>query len=513
VHGAALPPQRVVHVGVGVRDGDVELLVRVHQQSAPQQLHRPAPAEVLVGGGEVGPGPEGPAVGETDAEHRVLARRLHCEAVALAGGDDPAAQSRTDAGKMVVHPRCGERIQCRHARGGADRIAVERVRRPHHLRLRAAARIEHGQHVGAPRDGRQGVAAADRLAVGRQVGHDAVALLRTAPCNTEARHDLVEDQHDAVARGGLAHRLQEAGFGQKDTLQRLDDHGGQLVRVALDQLERRLRVVERRDEHVVGQRRRHADRVGQRARVGRGLCRHGAEQAPVVHAVPRALELEHLGAAGARARDAQRIVGRLGARARVVHALRARDGIHQPSRQLDLGLVQEEVRAALVQPALDRRRHTRMPVSEQHRSGAEVVVDVLSPGDVNDPAASPVVDDQVQIGRQHEEARAAASQVARGVGEKLLLADRSVPGKRHGGGLLRLRPIIVPKPRPGARCAGRGRRPSGNAGAVLSGWSRRRLRRGRCRIHAPLPRAAQPRMPSPRDGDLVHEVVGRVRSR
>ena len=81
-------------------------------------------------------------------------------------------------------------------------------------------------------DRRQRKAAAHRLAVAREVGHDAVLLLRAAPRDAKAGDDLVEDEHDAVAARDLAHRLEKAGLRQQHALQRLDDHRRELVRVA-----------------------------------------------------------------------------------------------------------------------------------------------------------------------------------------------------------------------------------------------------------------------------------------
>jgi hypothetical protein len=73
-----------------------------------------------------------------------------------------------------------------------------------------------------------------------------------------------------------------------------------------------------------------------------------------VHAVPRAFELQDLGAAGERAGDAQRVERGLGARARVVDDVGAGDRIDEPLGEADFRLIQEVVRRALRQLRRDR---------------------------------------------------------------------------------------------------------------------------------------------------------------
>ena len=76
-------------------------------------------------------------------------------------------------------------------------------------------------------------AAADDLAERREVGPDAVELLRAALRDAEAGHDLVEDQHRAVPRAFLAQRLEETRH-RRDAVHvardRFDDHAGDLAR-------------------------------------------------------------------------------------------------------------------------------------------------------------------------------------------------------------------------------------------------------------------------------------------
>src|SRR5215510_300278 len=94
--------ERAVDVGLRMRDRDVELLVRVDEQPALDELERPGETELLVGRGEIDPGAKRPPVGEPHPEHRVLTGRLDREPMALPSSDDPGAQARADAVKMIV---------------------------------------------------------------------------------------------------------------------------------------------------------------------------------------------------------------------------------------------------------------------------------------------------------------------------------------------------------------------------------------------------------------------------
>ena len=83
--------------------------------------------------------------------------------------------------------------------------------------LAASAVAAHGQ------------AAADNLAQGGDVGHDAVQPLRPARAHAEAGNHLVENQHRAVVGGHAAQALEEAGRGRHHAhvaRHRLDDDAG-----------------------------------------------------------------------------------------------------------------------------------------------------------------------------------------------------------------------------------------------------------------------------------------------
>ena len=117
----------------------------------------------------------------------------------------PARSRAPMRAQAVVDARLRQHVERRAAGRRAHRIAVQRVGRPDDVGARARPRVEHRHHVGAAGDRRQRKAAAHRLAVAREVGHDAVVLLRAAPRDAEAGDDLVEDEHDAVPARHLAH--------------------------------------------------------------------------------------------------------------------------------------------------------------------------------------------------------------------------------------------------------------------------------------------------------------------
>src|SRR6185295_16802435 len=84
-----------------------------------------------------------------------------------------------------------------------------------------ARRIGGGHEIGPARDGGERIAARERLAVGGEVGRDAVELLGAAVGEAEARDDLVEDQDDLLAPRDLAKLSEKAGLRRNGALERL----------------------------------------------------------------------------------------------------------------------------------------------------------------------------------------------------------------------------------------------------------------------------------------------------
>ena len=104
----------------------------------------------------------------------------------------PIARTRSYAPGLRSSRERGE------ARRGRHRVAVERAHLRHERARAFAARVEALHDVGAAGDGGERKAAADDLAERGQIRRDAVVLLGAAVREPEPRHDLVEDQRDAV---------------------------------------------------------------------------------------------------------------------------------------------------------------------------------------------------------------------------------------------------------------------------------------------------------------------------
>lgn len=101
------------------------------------------------------------------------------------------------------------------------------------------AAVDAVHDVGAAGDGPDGEAAAEELAVGGEVGGDAVQLLSAAQGGAEAGEHLVEEQDDAVAAGQLpqpAHELHRLERGVS-ALHRLHDDRGDLTGLPFDGFE------------------------------------------------------------------------------------------------------------------------------------------------------------------------------------------------------------------------------------------------------------------------------------
>src|SRR5438445_7062873 len=113
-------------------------------------------------------------------------------------------------------------------------------------------------------------------------------------------------------------------------------------------------------------------------------------------AVEAALELHDLVAPAEGARHAEREERRLRPARRVPHLLGARDRPHHLLRQLDRGLVEQHVRRAAPYLALDRLDDGGMGVAEEHRAGAEEVVEVASAVHVPEVGAAAFLHDELE---------------------------------------------------------------------------------------------------------------------
>ena len=173
-------------------------------------------------------------------------------------------------------------------------------------------------------DGARRQTAAEHLGERHHVRLHAELLGGAAGRDREARLDLVEDQHDPVARADVPHGLEVTGLGEHNAKVHhggFHDHargqatlGGQAINAALH----RGRVVERhRDRHVDGGLR-DARAVGERlvvlAVADLVVLHTDRHHHGVVVTVVRAEDLQHGVAAGEGTRDADRVHRRLGAR-------------------------------------------------------------------------------------------------------------------------------------------------------------------------------------------------------
>ena len=155
-----------------------------------------------------------------------------------------------------------------------------------------------------------------------------IGRLRPARRHAEAVDHLVEDQQHAVLGGQPAQRVEEIGVDRQAAAigaGRLDDRGGDLAVVLLQQPRQHRLVVLVAQQHVAGHRIEHAGRRGavEMARMAGGHV--------VVPAVEMIVEADDLGLAAEGAGEPHRHQRRLGAGAGEAHPLGGRD---QPLDQL-----------------------------------------------------------------------------------------------------------------------------------------------------------------------------------
>jgi hypothetical protein len=306
---------------------------------------------------------------------------------------------------------------------GGHRVRAERAGL-HGERQHAQAPPGVGQvhDVRAPTQHAERQAAADGLARAAQVGGHAVAGLRAAEPQTEARDHLVEDQRDAEVGGDGAQPRQEERVRQERPLDGLHDHAGELVVVPLDDGRGGLEVVEGGHQHLGLHAARDAVRVGHAARVG-GVAHRPliAHQRVVVHPVVAALELQDLVTASERARQAQREERGLRPAAVQRHLLGAGHVLHDLLGQADGVLVDDQVRRAVEAHSRQRLEHGGVRVAQHVRARAQQVVDVLVAAHVGEPRAARGAHHEVELLLERERSRARGQQPL-GPGDELTLS-------------------------------------------------------------------------------------------
>ncbi|CFO07559.1 Uncharacterised protein [Bordetella pertussis] len=250
-----------------------------------------------------------------------------------------------------------------------------------------------GHQVGAAAEGAHRHAAADDLGQRGQVRTHAGQALHALRSDAETRHDLVEDQHRAVAGAQFAQAGQEA-FGRLDQVHvaghRLDDHAGDLGAVLAERGVDHGQVVEFQGQGVRDEFRRHAGRAGvaesQQARAG-------LDQQAVGVAVVAALELDDLVAAGGAARQADGRHGGFGARADQAHLLQRRQAGDQHFGQLHLGFGGRAERQAVDGRFLHGAHDFGMGMAQDGRAPGTDIVDVLLALGVPDVGALRALDE------------------------------------------------------------------------------------------------------------------------
>ncbi len=233
-----------------------------------------------------------------------------------------------------MQPRVGPLLpkdgQRRAGRGGGDGVAAQGGGRPDVGIGRAEPLFADERHdVFPPPVHPDGVPAAQCLAVRHEVGHDTIVFLGPAVGESEAGDHLVEDEQHAVASGDLAQAGQKPVHRRQAAVQRLYDHGRQLVGVRGDEPLGSLQVVVGRNQHV----RRHGvvdaggRRLGGRKRAQ--LRGEEAGDAYIVGPVVGALELHDALPAGECAGEAEGVHRGLGARGAVAQLVDRRAQPHQ----------------------------------------------------------------------------------------------------------------------------------------------------------------------------------------
>ena len=294
--------------------------------------------------------------------------------------------------------------------------------------------------LGPAAEGGRRVAVAHRLGEGGQVRGHPEELGGPAPGEPEAGLDLVEDEQAAELLGERPHALVEA-LPRQDRLgvaqDRLDDHGGDVLALALEDPAKGLQIVERDRDDGLGDLLGDTPAPGQADRVVtiaelRHVVRPDADQGVVVDAVVLALELHDLRAAGEAARDPHR----------VHRALGPRDGhpdLLDPAGQLldelsgqDLVLAGEAEADAPPHPLVDVIVDPLVGVAEDDRAVAHPEVDELVAVEVPDvPALAPIDVDRV-LAPGPEVGIGAARQGLERPPVHLQLAI--APDRRNGGG-------------------------------------------------------------------------------
>ena len=190
---------------------------------------------------------------------------------------------------------------------------------------------------------------------------------------------------------GLAQALQKSVDRWDATVQRLDDHGGQLGAVVVENLLRRREVVVRRNQHIaLDPRRAGAGQVGLRplGRIVANEARDALRMLPVV----RALEFQNLWPPGRRPRCAQAQHRRLGAAGDKPDPLDARAEVSDAFGQFHHRARDGGKVGAPRSGRVGRLEHFRVSMSDKRRAPRHGHVEILATGGVPDTATGAAID-------------------------------------------------------------------------------------------------------------------------
>lgn len=276
--------------------------------------------------------------------------------------------------------RHGQRVLAERSRGegrldsGVRRVTVVPV-----------ASVDAVHESAAVRDGANGHAATEHLAVGDQVRLDAVPRLSATRMEPEASDDLVEDEGHSCFTRHRPQRLEEGPWLEIGTaaLHGFDEDARQFVKVLADELQRAVLTVGQHED-VLDDLGRHARRHGQR--LGLTVDHASHHQRAVGVAVVGAGEHHDFRAARRGARQPERRHHRLRAgvaEGDALHPGQLAEQFRGLPAQVRLGAQLHALRQTLLQRLHDEGR----VVTEQVHPEAHGEVDVLVAVRVPDPRA------------------------------------------------------------------------------------------------------------------------------
>ena len=325
-----LPEQPLPALGVGVGDVAPGLRAGVELRTVGLLPAARRTRRVALGG---------PRAREDDFEHAVGPDDGVAGGVLGQQVREPAAKPLAEPVDVIVDVVLGGVLQGRQPGGHRDRVARKRPR----LKDLPGGRKALDQ-LGAPADGADRETAADDLAERRQIRRHAEAALRTLEAaDAEARDDLVEDEQRAVLVTQRSEGLVVAVDRHDDphvAQDRLGEHRGDLLAVALEDGLDRAGVVERHRQGVFG------ERLGDARRRGAGVLGVAVDERRLLGPVVAALHDDDLVPLGVAAGEPNRRHRGLGAGVDEAQHLDARHVAGDELGEFDLDLRRRAVHRA-----------------------------------------------------------------------------------------------------------------------------------------------------------------------